>query len=357
MRHGQSAHPRQAGDAGIPPLPAPCEFTPPPAGLAWQQRQGQSVHQTCQPPSRFPSCPFHAAHGHVASCPCCLDLDQETGMTGAATCRVRRDRRRRPRPLRGRGFVSAHAPRGRSVGRFTTWRHLWETTDSTLVQRGYARSSRAEHRTVIRNFSRFVGGTPGQVAHGDVRRYLHHLANSGSSWIWLGMNISGLRNILDKMGGMSVTNGITTPKRPSRLPVLLSGPEVQRFLACAVTPRDRLLLGLLYGSGLKVGEACRIRWSDLDVKLGTLSVRGQRGRPPRKVRLPDDILPLLGTGASLCPPDAYVFPGRTSGRPLSTRAAESVVRAAGHLSGIPKVITAMTLRHTHAVHCLENGWS
>ncbi|MBM4148326.1 MAG: hypothetical protein FJ224_04715, partial [Lentisphaerae bacterium] len=42
---------------------------------------------------------------------------------------------------------------------------------------------------------------------------------------------------------------------------------------------------------------------------------------------------------------------------LSTRAAESVVRAAGHLSGIPKVITAMTLRHTHAVHCLENGWS
>jgi integrase/recombinase XerD len=50
-----------------------------------------------------------------------------------------------------------------------------------------------------------------------------------------------------------------TPKRSFHLPEVLSGEEARALLAAAPTTRDQLLLGLLYGCGLKVGELCRLR--------------------------------------------------------------------------------------------------
>ena len=91
------------------------------------------------------------------------------------------------------------------------------------------------------------------------------------------MNISVLRTVFDKLGGQELMEGIRTPKRGWQLPVILSESEVAQVLGAAPTLRDQLLLGLMYGCLLKVGEACSLRWGDFDVAAGAVRVRGVRG--------------------------------------------------------------------------------
>ncbi len=78
------------------------------------------------------------------------------------------------------------------------------------------------------------------------------------------MNIPVLRSVFDKLGGLSIACHFVTPKRPLPLPEILSSNEVRRVLAAAPSTRNQLLLGLLYGCGLKVSEACRLKWADVD---------------------------------------------------------------------------------------------
>ena len=66
------------------------------------------------------------------------------------------------------------------------------------------------------------------------------------------MHVSVLRTSFDKLGGLRTTAALRTPKRPEPLRDILSADEVARLIEAAPTLRDRLLIGLLYGCGLKV---------------------------------------------------------------------------------------------------------
>ena len=169
------------------------------------------------------------------------------------------------------------------------------------------------------------------------------------------MNISVFRSVFDKIFGLSVATSLQTPRRPRPLPTILSPAEARKVLASACTTRDQLLLGLLYGSGLKIGEACRLRWRDVDTASGSLRVTFARNSRQRTVPLADDLLPVLTLGVNRCPPDTYIFQGRREETHLSTRMAELVVQRASRESGVIKPVTGMILRHSFAVHCLENG--
>ena len=234
---------------------------------------------------------------------------------------------------------------------------MWNRVDRRLASAGYTRATRSEHRTILRGFKRFVAGTRGGINRQTVRDYVCSLSSAGASWSWVGMNMSGLRNMFDKVGGLSVTAGLRTPRRPHALPEILAPNEVERILNAASTPRDRLLLGLLHGCGLKVGEVCALRWRHVQTESACLTIEFAAQTRHRHLVLPPELIPLLAAGVRSCSPDDYVFQGRKTGTPLSTRAAESVVRSAHHASGVRKPVTAMTLRHSYAVHCLEQGWS
>ncbi len=73
-----------------------------------------------------------------------------------------------------------------------------------------------------------------------------------------------LKLCFDKPCGQSVTRRLVTPKRSFSLPEILDHQEVHDFLAAATIPRDQLLLGLLYGCGLRPGELFRFTWADID---------------------------------------------------------------------------------------------
>jgi len=186
----------------------------------------------------------------------------------------------------------------------------------------------------------------------------------------------------------------TRARRTRPLPVVLTRDEVRRVLA-ALPPRDRLMATLLYGGGLRLLEALRLRVKDLDLDRRQLIVRQGKGRRDRRCPLPTLVRrPLLehleavrsqyrhdrSRGAGVRLPDAlerkypgagsewgwyWVFPaGRTtadtrSGELFRHHLHETVlqraVKRAAQRAGVAKRVTCHTFRHSFATHLLEDG--
>ncbi|NQU38938.1 MAG: tyrosine-type recombinase/integrase [Lentisphaerae bacterium] len=235
------------------------------------------------------------------------------------------------------------------------WARFWEIISGQLDRHAYSETSREMYRSVLRGFYKRTRCAPAATTDDMIRDYLNGLVAEHYSWNWIGMNISVLRTVFDKLGGQTLTSRFATPKRPQHLPEILSPDEALQILAAAPTTRDQLLLGLMYGCGLKVGEACRLTWADVDKARKTLCVHHARGTQTRTLPIPPDLIAVLTTGHERCPSSDYIFQGRTEGTHLSTRMAELILRSAVKATDILKTVTCMTLRHSFAVHCLENG--
>jgi site-specific recombinase XerD len=219
---------------------------------------------------------------------------------------------------------------------------------------GYSRATLTVYRQVLRTMSRHWR-MPGGITAEQVHDYLCLVNQRGASASWLMANISVIRTVFDKLGRQRLTTSLHSPRRGFRLPYVLSPEEIARLLRAAPTLRDQLLLGLIYGCGLKVGEACLLRWRDIRLQDDALRVASRRGTHERCLPIPRALRPLLAEGVRRCEPEAYLFPGSRTDRGLSTRAAEEVCKRAAKTAGLTGTVTCMTLRHTFAVDCLRAG--
>jgi integrase/recombinase XerD len=272
------------------------------------------------------------------------------------------------RPIRSRFFPENTAP-GRHHQRalidlnkaWVKWPRFWNIVSKELKRRDYSKETILVYRHALRAFSTYLrqrrrySSRPGDVTEETVHEYVHSLSQRHCSWSWVSTNISVLRTALDKIGGLQVTSSLSTPRRRRYLPAILSRNEALRILSSAQTIRGRLLLGLMYGCGLKVSEACSLKWKNVNIEAQSLDVQYGRGTKLRVVAIPPELLPILKTGKERCGEEDFIFPGFRSGRHLSIRMAEIILRTAVKTAGIPKHVTCMTLRHSYAVHRLKAG--
>ena len=148
---------------------------------------------------------------------------------------------------------------------------------------------------------------------------------------------------------------ISSSKVPFKLPHFLSLDEVMSLIQVLVrvqdkeslAKRDLALIFLLYGGGLRVSEACSVRWVHLDFSQKTLKIKG-KGSQERLIVLPDKVLKHLNT---LERKGDFIF----GSKPLHQRRAYSIVRNWGVRAGIKKPISPHVLRHSYATHLLESG--
>jgi len=148
---------------------------------------------------------------------------------------------------------------------------------------------------------------------------------------------------------------IPMPKKPFRLPVVLSPEEVLHFLSCVDSLKHRTLLTVLYAAGLRVSEAAHLKVPDIDSQRMVLRVEQGKGNKDRYVMLSPRLLQALRAYWAVGRPAPWLFPGDRPGRPISRNAVEQACQKAHRACGIAKPITPHSLRHAFATHLLESG--
>jgi integrase/recombinase XerD len=131
--------------------------------------------------------------------------------------------------------------------------------------------------------------------------------------------------------------------------------DVQRLLAGETAPRNRVLLNLIYVAGLRVSEACQLRWRNLRPRgdAGQIPVYGKGGRT-RAIALPAPLWTELNGLRGDAGADEPVFRSR-SGKPLDRGRVRSIIRKAAERSGVAGSVSPHWLRHAHASHALDHG--
>jgi integrase/recombinase XerD len=161
---------------------------------------------------------------------------------------------------------------------------------------------------------------------------------------------------------------VLTRPRLQRLPRAVLGPVKARRLVTrppldtALGQRDRAILEMLYGTGIRAGECERLELMDVDLAGGTLLIRNGKGRKDRYV-------PLAGRAARALelylrearpailrdPGEPAVFLSRGGKRCLQLQSIERLVRKHAAAAGIGMPITPHSLRHACATHLLQGG--
>jgi len=152
---------------------------------------------------------------------------------------------------------------------------------------------------------------------------------------------------------------LRAPKAPRRLPQVLDADEATRLVEVPTDVplglRDRALLELFYSSGLRLSELCALRWSDIDLAGGVVTVLG-KGSKQRIVPVGSHARSALAAwrAEQRAAADAPIFPGR-HGAPISQRAVQLRLKLLAQRQGMFKHVHPHMLRHSFASHILESS--
>ncbi|MBK8408082.1 MAG: phage integrase N-terminal SAM-like domain-containing protein [Sandaracinaceae bacterium] len=150
--------------------------------------------------------------------------------------------------------------------------------EQDLFLRGVAANTRETYLRYAKQFVAFHRRDPRALDTEEVRAWVMHLRRAGRAPRSINVALSALRFLFGvTLRRPEVMHSIRRVVEHDKQPAILSGSEVQRLLDAIERPRDRALVMLLYGSGLRISEALSLTTADVDSGRGVLTVRHTRG--------------------------------------------------------------------------------
>lgn len=244
-----------------------------------------------------------------------------------------------------------------------------------VVERGLSDNTRAAYRSDLAQFAGYLADRGvaqiNAVTRDHVTEFLLSRKRNRVSARSLARQLAALRVfcrflVRDKLLVVDPTQRIDSPKLWRSLPGTLRYDEVTALLSAPKTDtrlglRDKTMLELMYASGLRVSEVCRLKMADINIEGGFLRTTG-KGNKERLVPVGKTALEwiqryLAGTRGSFGP--GATAHGElilsTRGKPISRKTVWVIVKKYARQAGIATRITPHTLRHSFATHLLENG--
>jgi site-specific recombinase XerD len=223
-------------------------------------------------------------------------------------------------------------------------RNLAENTQSSYIQQIIA-------------YARHFHRSPEALGPEEIRAYQLHLTQTRKLSVSSISVATGALRFLYKVTLKRpwAIDEIPMPKRPFKLPVILSREEVMHFLDSIDSIKHRAILTTAYAAGLRVSEATHLKVTDIDSQRMMLRVDQGKGGKDRLVMLSPRLLETLRTYWRSAHPTLWLFPGDPPDQPITRSAVELACQKAHRASGVTKPITPHSLRHAFATHLLESG--
>jgi integrase/recombinase XerD len=216
------------------------------------------------------------------------------------------------------------------------------------------------YRRDINRLLRSTDRTLAETSALDLERFAEVLADSGLAPISQGRTLAAVRSFFrfaERIGYCgNCASGLDLPRtEPAISERIIPQEDVRQMIALEPEGRNRVLLSILYAAGLRVSEACGLRWRNLQARgeAGQILIHGKGGRK-RAIFLPPAVWSQLGPLKRTAGLDAPVFASR-SGKPLERSRVLRIVQEASQRAGITAAVTTHWLRHAHASHALDRG--
>jgi integrase/recombinase XerD len=252
--------------------------------------------------------------------------------------------------------------------------HLPAFRDYLSLEAGHSDNTITAYQRDLQRLAEFAASKGIRDARGIttplLRQFVFLLKDLGLSGATIRRNISAVRTwfsfmVAEGLVELDPSDRLETPKRWRTLPDVLSEDEMTRLLEAPrveekLAWRDRALLELAYGAGLRVSELCDLALTDLMIADGLVRAFG-KGKKERLVPIGRTVVSAvsvyLHTIRSVL--DRGATQGKVllnaRGEPLSRVGAWGIVKRRAREAGITKRVTPHTLRHSFATHLLEGG--
>jgi len=207
-----------------------------------------------------------------------------------------------------------------------------------------------------RNYSFFVekfllkANKPAEdVSEDDAKAYLADIFDSKSKNTVM-LAAASLKFFFKEILGKEFAN-VKMPKKDSKLPEVLTKEEVKKMIDSADNQKSRLIISLLYSTGLRVSELVNLKVEDVNFADKSGWVRRGKGAKDRIFVLSDNLgkeIQEYLNGKE----HKFIF---SKEEPLTTRNIQKIIKGTKTRAGISKKVTPHTLRHSFATHLLEQG--
>jgi len=210
-------------------------------------------------------------------------------------------------------------------------------------------------RSFLKKFVEHLNGKKvSEASTWDVDAFLAKLRASGYKERSIYTAAVAVKRFMEYFGLKENLKGFELPKRPSELPRYLTPEEVQAIINAADNLRNKLIVSLLFCTGMRVSELVSIRVSDVDLEEGSIRVRGKGGKE-RVVFFDSRSRQLLAEYLPTVKGCEYLFPAKGGEGHMHYVTVERVIRRLARAAGLKKRVTPHVLRHSFATISLAKG--
>jgi integrase/recombinase XerD len=228
-----------------------------------------------------------------------------------------------------------------------------------LMVNGRAESTQVSYTRAVRDLMEDTQKVPLDLTEKEIVAHLaglrekHQLSPSS-----VNSRICALKYLYrDVYHRLDIIVGLPNPRRAKLVGDILTSGEIKKLFDGTNSIKHLAILHILFDTGLRAREVSQLRLGDFDPKNGTLTVRFGKGKKDRIVPYGAQTRETLLEYFRQARPTDALFMGSTTGEMFTVRGVQYVVNQALKRSGLKKEVHPHTLRHSFAVHYLNNGGS
>jgi len=233
----------------------------------------------------------------------------------------------------------------------------WEIKlENELRSRKYSRSTINIYIYYNRLLCNTLQKSPKEIQTDDIKKFLADIEKDRDySAASMNLAISSIKFFYKVVIQRDILREQRRPRQDKRLPVVLSKYEIKKLITSEKNLKHRLLLMMVYASGLRVGEVVRLQRQDIDIGRKLINIRAAKGRKDRYTLISDMVINTLNDYYSKYNITNWLFCGAEPNKHIVTRSVQKIFKQALKTAKIEKKASIHSLRHSFATHLLEGG--